>query len=275
MKSVKPHIKAIASDLDGTLLPYHGQFNTADIETLTRLGQSGVVRIIATGRSLWSAQKVLSPDFPIDYLVFSSGAGILNWKTQQLIENYCIPFEDVHRTTTLFKRHNLAFTLHHRSPDNHRFYYHQGSSPHPNLAAYLEHYHPNGQPLMEPVPHDAYSQLLAFMPNWEQFDTISRQVTNMKTIRATSPIDDASIWLECFHPQVSKANGVNLICKHHQISEHHVAAIGNDYNDMDLLSAFHHSAVVANAPQELRNMFHSVRPVNEAGFTDFMSQFTS
>lgn len=276
MKFNKPiELRAVATDLDGTILPYGGSFHPQDLNTLHDLGTQNVVRIIATGRSLWSAQKVLADDFPIDYLVFSSGAGIYCWKEKKLLHEYTIPFTDVMHTVQLFKEHNLAFTLHRQSPHNHRFFYHEGTRPHPNLFDYLDHYHPNGEPLANADMPGDYSQLLAFMPDKATFETIRSKVSNLKTVRATSPIDDATIWLECFHPQVSKANGIRLICQHHCISEHQVGVIGNDYNDLDMLHAFPLAGVVHNSPTELTQQFSTVPSVHDAGFSHFVSLLNS
>lgn len=72
-------IKAIITDLDGTLLPRGGSISSGTLEAFRLAGNKGCIRIIATGRNLYSALKILPAGFPIDYLVFSSGAGTLRW----------------------------------------------------------------------------------------------------------------------------------------------------------------------------------------------------
>jgi len=68
----------VITDLDGTLLPSKGAFHPTDVATLQALAQTPILRLIATGRSLYSAYKAIPLNFPIDYLIFSSGAGILD-----------------------------------------------------------------------------------------------------------------------------------------------------------------------------------------------------
>ena len=65
-------IKAIITDLDGTLLPRGGSISADTLEAFRLAGNKGCIRIIATGRNLYSALKILPAGFPIDYLVFSS-----------------------------------------------------------------------------------------------------------------------------------------------------------------------------------------------------------
>ena len=61
-------IKAIITDLDGTLLPRGGSISSGTLEAFRLAGNKGCIRIIATGRNLYSALKILPAGFPIDYL---------------------------------------------------------------------------------------------------------------------------------------------------------------------------------------------------------------
>ena len=76
-------MKAIITDLDGTILPQGENISTSTLHTLEQLGAEGIIRIIATGRTLFAARKFLPDNFPIDYLVFSSGAGIMRWRDKK------------------------------------------------------------------------------------------------------------------------------------------------------------------------------------------------
>lgn len=55
-----------------------------------RLLQHNVVRVAVTGRSLYAVRKVIAPKYPLDYVVFSSGAGVMCWRTQKLLEEHNI-----------------------------------------------------------------------------------------------------------------------------------------------------------------------------------------
>ena len=75
----------VVTDLDGTLLDTQARLGSVNRQALELLGETGSLLVIATGRSLHSAESVLDADFPIDYLVFSSGAGILDWSNRELL----------------------------------------------------------------------------------------------------------------------------------------------------------------------------------------------
>jgi len=75
----------VVTDLDGTLFQRDRRPSPRNLRTLVKLGRRGRLRVIATGRNLFSARKVLPLDFPVDYLLFSSGAGIMDWPAQKLL----------------------------------------------------------------------------------------------------------------------------------------------------------------------------------------------
>ena len=59
------------TDFDGTLLRTDRTLADKDLETLQRLGDMNVVRVIATGRSLYSFNRTVGSSLPIDYIIFS------------------------------------------------------------------------------------------------------------------------------------------------------------------------------------------------------------
>ena len=86
-------VKMVITDLDGTLLQSDHSISQKDCETLYRLGEMGICRVAATGRNLCKVRQVLDNDSPFDFVVVSSGAGIVNWKSQQLIPSLSITKE--------------------------------------------------------------------------------------------------------------------------------------------------------------------------------------
>ena len=69
----------LVTDLDGTLLDARQRLSEVNRDALEASSRAGVLRVVATGRSLYAARKVIDAGFPIDYLVYSSGAGTVSW----------------------------------------------------------------------------------------------------------------------------------------------------------------------------------------------------
>jgi Predicted hydrolases of the HAD superfamily len=66
-------------------------------------------------------------------------------------------------------------------------------------------------------------------------DRIVGELGNNSVIRATSPLDDRSVWIEIFAADVSKATGIAHLVDRHGLHGLPSAAIGNDHNDRDML----------------------------------------
>lgn len=262
----------VITDLDGTLLRSDCTFSPTDLATLEYLGQRQIVRVIATGRSLYSLRKVIPETFPIDYTIFSSGAGILDWQTQQLLIAHHLSLPEVTTALNLLIEHNFDFMLHHPIPDNHHFWYYSTGRENPDFLRRYELYrdfaapwHPTGMTIPEKACQ--FVAIAACPEAFSRYTLIRDQLPGLKVIRATSPLDSASIWIEIFPQTVSKALASAWLADQFHLPYSKLLALGNDYNDLDLLQWAQHSMVVANAPTDLKARYQTVRSNDQDGFT--------
>lgn len=263
-------IKMVVTDLDGTLLTSTEMVSDEDLHTLHRLGEMGIVRVVATGRSPYSFGKVIASDFPIDYLVFSSGAGAIRWSNNQILYTTQINSTEVQGVVDELVAHGVDFMVHEPIPTNHRFLYHQSSKSNPDFTHRVKIYSQFCQPYIPGVAYESNAtQIIVILPcDVKWFESLKTKFPDLKVIRATSPLDGHSIWMEIFRRDVSKAYGIEWLCKHLAIKPDELMAIGNDYNDLDMLNHTPHSFMVDNAPDELKRRFRVVRSNNESGFSD-------
>jgi len=261
-------IKIVVTDLDGTLLPSMGEVSSRNYKCLEDLKESNITRVIATGRTLYSAMAVLPDDFPIDYLIFSSGAGIMNWENKQLIYSQQIDAKEVQELSQVLIDHKTDFMILDPIPLNHQFWYYQGGNKNSDFDRRLNLYKQFATPVGKIVDtrRDA-CQLLAILPNKEDwFEELKNKFDDIKIIRATSPLDHESIWMEIFPLHISKGHGCEWLCKKLGLKAEDSFVIGNDYNDIDLLEWGKHSYVVDNAPKELKDKYKTTENVIRDGF---------
>jgi Cof subfamily protein (haloacid dehalogenase superfamily) len=268
-------IRMVVTDLDGTLVNPQGRVSDIDISTLKFLGEQSTIRVVATGRTPYSFAKVIPDDFPIDYLVFSSGAGTMNWKTKEILYTTEITATEVQNVVDELIVHKVDFMVHEPIPANHRFLYYQGSNHNPDFDHRIEIFKHFCQPYIPGIPYGSdATQILVVLPhNVKWFESLKNHFPNLKVIRATSPLDGHSIWMEIFRKDVSKAYGIEWLCKKFRLKNQEVITIGNDFNDLDMLCHYENSFVVANAPDELKNQFTCVNSNNDSGFSDMVSKF--
>lgn len=268
----------IATDLDGTLLNHQRKVSERDWATLVAAGAAGIVRVIATGRSLFSARTVLSDDLPIDYLVYSSGVAAVRWSDgESVFANQMAP-ADVQATIDALRECECDFMVQRAAPDSHSFAFKRFSDrANPDFEHRLEIYREHAQSLgRDAVPDFAVSQFVAVHPHAggvELCEHIRTLLPQCNVVRTTSPLDGLSVWIEVFPAGVSKADGCDRLARAHGLVAQDVMGVGNDFNDLDLLAWVGAPFVVANSPEPLRRMYPVVGSHQESGFSDSVAHW--
>lgn len=264
-------VSIVVSDLDGTLLDSERRLRPTDRAALEALGAAGVLRVVATGRSLFSAQRVIGADFPIDYLVHTSGAGIVRWPGAH-------PCSVVHMEASLATQLaarlvelGLDFMLHHAIPDNHRFLLHRASRNNADFERRIELYAEHASDLdLGRLGAEPMCQALVIDTREApcRHAELAARLPEFSVIRATSPLDHRSRWYEIFPRGVAKSAASAWVRERGAGSAGLCVAVGNDYNDIDLLEWADLPFVVANAPADLRERFPCVASNDEGGFSE-------
>jgi hypothetical protein len=270
----KEDIKIVITDLDGTLLNNSKQVSLIDMKSLYWLGEHKIIRAIATGRNFYSTFKSITEKFPIDFLIFSSGAGIYDWKQKKLIHSQYLPENDVKQISEILINHKIDFMIHEMVPENHKFIYYRTKNKNPDFERRLKIYKEFADelnPKTETYKHA--SQILAVFPNdIKLFQEIESKFNDIKIIRTTSPLDGDSIWMEIFPKSVSKGHGIAWLCDKLKINQSQTISVGNDYNDIDMLEYTAKKYVVSNAPDDLKEKFPICVSNQNNGFTDAISR---
>ena len=269
LRPAKPHI--VVTDLDGTLLDSAARLGRAHRRALEDLGRGGTVRVVATGRSLYSARGVMAADFPVDYLVFSGGAGVVSWADGRLLRSRAMAPRVVSGLVARLRTLSLDFMVHHAVPDTHCFHFFRASRGNADFERRIERYAPFSRRLRDGLPGEiGVSQLLVVEPpgTVSHLDLLAREFEDVHVVRTTSPLDHASTWIELFPIGASKSHASDWIRERHGVGRARTIAVGNDYNDLDLLEWADRAYVVSNAPASMRARFEVIRSNDEGGFED-------
>ncbi len=261
----------LVTDLDGTLLDSRSALSATNRSALERLGAADVLRVVATGRSLYSAHAVIDSSFPIDYLVFSSGIGVVRWTDGELLAQHAMDPALALEATTLLTALGRDFMVHHGAPDTHRFHHSAVRSGNPDFSRRIARYEGFGEPWLGRVPDGVtVSQLLAVEPPGmpSALERVRAALPALTVVRTTSPLDHASTWIEIFPGHVSKSQTCEWLRRRCGVALVDVVAVGNDHNDDDLLAWAPRAYVVANGVETLRER-HAVVSSNDAdGFAE-------
>lgn len=312
--------KMFVTDLDGTLFTDDKKIHDLDLKALERLGEIGVTRVFATGRSLYSFQKAVEKigfaslsnglpfcseshslcnelpagckalqvgndmtigfkELPVDYVIFSTGAGIMQYRGggmrsdgDSIIQNHSLDSCHVSSIADCFDLLKLDYMIHRPVPDTpYCIYRQQSGRVNPDFTARIELYRDFTREIDHTGPVREFgpaTELLTIVPaeqGHNMADMIERSLPNFSVIRATSPLDGRSLWVEVFNRSVSKSQSISWLADQLGILRQDVVSIGNDYNDLDMLSWSGQSFVVANAPEAFKERFTSVASNNGCG----------
>jgi len=259
-------------DFDGTLLRSDRSFSNADLKALRQLDAFGIVRVIATGRSIYSLNTVSISELPVDFIIFSSGAGVTRHPGGQIIRKVSLEAQEVSRAIAILRADDLDFMVHRPIPDNHVFGYFESTPANADFRRRIDLYSQFAFPLDEVSDgFGAATQLLAILPpagRPQLIETIRKKLPGFNIIQTTSPLDGQSTWIEIFPATVSKGLTVAWLTAEFDIDPGQTLSIGNDYNDLDLLEWTASSFVVENAPDDLKERFPVVASNNESGVAE-------
>jgi len=266
-------------DFDGTLLRSDRTVALEDLGALRQLGELGIIRAIATGRSLFSFNNVKISNLPMDFVIFSTGAGVLQYNGGKIIRKVNLEPPEVERASEVLKAYRLDFMIHRTIPDNHMFAFYRSNHKNDDFDRRLELYSQQADILTETSNgFGPASQLLAVVParnGIAVLETIRNELIDFNVIQTTSPLDGKSTWIEIFPTTVSKSQTAAWLAEELGIDKRKIASVGNDYNDLDLLAWTDCSYVVDNAPADLKNRFVTVASNNNGGVAEAARRWLS
>ncbi len=273
------------TDLDGTLLRDDKRLADADISALEALGARGIPRIVATGRSWDSFREIMEKlgfmgpgrVLPVDYVIFSTGAGIMAFPQADLIRQSSLDGSDVDRIIRYFEEQGLDYMVHKAIPRTREFVFRSHGRSNPDFWSRIELYR-HCASAMGPGKINGFgraTQVLAIVPKSEAPGVVTKALqalTGFSVIKATSPLDNQSVWIEVFPRCVSKSQTASWLGTRLGVDPANVVALGNDYNDLDLLDWAGRGFVVDNAPADLKSRFRSVSSNNRCGVAQVISE---
>lgn len=251
------------TDLDGTLATnVTATVDEGDRRALAALGEWGVIRVVATGRSLESLRRVLPPSFPVDYVVFSTGAGVARWPDGEILLARNLEGDALGAIAHELDRLGADFMAHDPVPDNQHFRWHRRSATNVDFARRLERHAHCCRP-WDPadLPRSASQFLVidAVAGSSLLHEAIEARLSAYAVTRATSPLDGITTWTEIFAAGVTKGSGCAWLAERLGLPDGTPrVAVGNDYNDMALLQWSSLAFVTADAPVAVRHMGETV-----------------
>ncbi len=240
-------IKAVVTDIDGTIIPEAGlKLDERYFDIIRKLKKAGYHVIIASGRQLESIEYLFEPVLNEIDIVSNGGLCIKTRSGLEMLE--AIPpswvhemeedIEDLHDVDGLFCGAGIAYAQHPQGEmcrflrDSYKVKLQslEGTGSLPDL--------PFGKVSLY-SKHEVESKSQAFIAKWS---------TQLSLTQA------GEFWIDCVMPSVNKANAILKLLSRYEITPQQLLASGDQMNDYEMLRMAGQSIAVSNAHNALQQI---------------------
>lgn len=243
--------KAIALDIDGTLLDSKGKVSERNIQMIKQLSEIGVLVILATGRYYVQMKRILKLlDFK-GILVSTDGAVSIDLSNQTIVGRYTFPVQDIIPVIQKCREKNVYFSI---------------CTP---FACYVEH--------IDSYQEEQCKKYEVEYQIVQDVRLLKEEVTKLTisdhlTIGGWQHVEypnhlrkraDAEYFKEIVHKNTYKTNAIREILAEQGIKAEELIAIGDYYNDMDMLEYAGMGIAMGNAPDKVKSIAKDVTKSND------------
>ncbi len=274
-----PRFELLAIDLDGTLFDSSRQVPEANRRALSRAARAGVRIVVITGRRLPAALPPLE-HLDIDpLLVLNSGALIKEGLRGAILRRKFLSAA-VAKNVLAEGRAAGAKPILHDGPDGEGYLLIESEPfPNPAFSSYLEKTHPPARRVpnltatlvRDPVQIGFAATVSEVRTLTERFS--SRFEEQLSLARTEYPKEDLAL-LDVLAPEATKASAVEFLARRYGIAHENTMAIGDNWNDLDMLEQAGFAVMMSNAPAELRSRGFAMTGSNdEAGVAQAIERY--
>lgn len=247
----------LALDLDGTLLDDDKTISACNQDAIRAAKDLGVMVTLSTGRMYRSAIRFAN-ELKIELPLITYNGALIKDRAGSVHRELLLPLESAHTVLAVAREYDLhvnVFIADDLFVDRNDVWtkrYYQTSRIPPRIVSNL-------QPVLTAAPN-----AMALLGSKEKLRLV-------RTILAEKLIDKAHVttsdphFVEIIHPNASKQSGLAYLLRELGFKTERVIAIGDNYNDLDMINYAGLGVAMANAPEEVRAQADYVTGNNNNG----------
>lgn len=261
-------VRLLALDLDGTLLDSKKEISARNLAALHQALDAGVRIALITGRRYPAAKRISAsvPGSPV--LVLHNGGLVMEGDVPIRV----LPLDRmVAREIVSFAKERGADPVVHYGHAGEGLLYVETASPsHTLLAYYISRSHPDVRvvdSLEGEIDGAALDPLqVMFGGSMAEMESLASALEMRglpaSALRTVYPNDDLSL-IDVVAPHVDKSEALRFLCARFDVDIRQALAIGDNWNDRDMLLAAGRGCVMGNAEPGLRALGLEVLPAND------------
>ncbi|MBR1460918.1 HAD family hydrolase [bacterium] len=259
-------IKMIATDIDGTILPYHGEFSQKTKDCIKRLNDSGIKVILVTGR-MHSSATPLAAQLGLNLPIISYQGGLIKDMSGKTLFQTELNSDVAKEIINWGRKNNVHLNLYIddklyvEQDDEIIKYYIQGKFVDYTVCSFDDLEIKNVNKLLAIDIHDADR-----VTSW--VDILKEKYPDLYIVKSTP------YFCEIGSKDAKKSLGVEFLCKMWGIDKSEVMAIGDQNNDIDLIQAGGIGIAMENGTPELKQVADYItNSVENDGFVSAVEKF--
>jgi Cof subfamily protein (haloacid dehalogenase superfamily) len=274
-----PRFDLLAIDLDGTLFDSSRTISDENRIALSQAERAGVKVAVVTGRRLPAALPSLQVLDIDPVLVFNSGAIILNGFRGALLRSEMLALTVAKGVVALGRECGVEPIIHDGPNGEGHILMETSPTFNKSLSYYLERTKPPPRlvpDLMKAMHRDpvqvGFSSTVASIRLLSE--RIQKKFSEEVELALTEYRDRDFALLDVLSPNATKAAALRFLADHFEIPMDRTIAIGDNWNDLEMLETAGFAVVMSNAPEELRSRGFAMTGNNdEAGVAQAVSDY--
>ncbi|SES06633.1 Cof-type HAD-IIB family hydrolase [Salipaludibacillus aurantiacus] len=277
-------IKAIALDMDGTLLDPHHDISEELIHLLTSFRENGVRLFLATGRTLKEVNDVLPEALTPDGIV--GGNGMVIEANNQLLTEHEVETDLVNLLADDSRKLGLYYEIH--PSEGTRFAYEKDKEilreevDFPEDTTVEEHEAKSRKEAVkskihwiQTYPEAKILKIYFFSKSQDKIKQWKKHLEELKQDYQFSTSSSSQHNVEVMAGGVNKGTGVQQLLDYYGVDSEHLIAVGDANNDLPLLRLAGIPAVMKNGSDEVKKEINNITDYTneENGLYHFLTQY--
>lgn len=258
----------VATDIDGTILKYNGEFNPEVLDCIKKLDNNGIKVVLVTGRMHKSAKKIADELGLQTPIVSYQGALVRdNTPAENIIYERYIPNDKAKSIISWCKSKGVHINLY----INDDLYVEKENE---FTKKYAGHQHiPFNVLSFDEVEIDNVNKILLI-----DYDDANKITSLSLRLQEDYPdlfiVKSTDFFCEVCHKEATKGDGVKCLQNFYGITKDEILTIGDHNNDIELIESGGIGVAMGNATDELKSVADYVTDtVENNGFVKAMEKF--
>jgi hydroxymethylpyrimidine pyrophosphatase-like HAD family hydrolase len=266
---VPPRYRLLALDLDGTLLNAEREIPEANRLAIEAAVRAGVVVALVTGRRFPSVRRYVEPLGPETFAVANSGAIVRKGLEGPILRRSLLPLECARRVLALAEEAGVEPVIH-DGPDAEGHLFLRSSAR--SLAAMSRYLHQTSPPplFLDSLRLERAPVQIGFTGGVEELRRFERVLAaglsasgHRASLARTEYPEEELALLDVLGVEATKARALEFLSTLLEIELASTMAIGDNWNDLEMLERAGLGVIMRNADPELRSRGFADTGTNE------------